>query len=241
MQLDVKNVSHSYGTDWALDDVSFTLNSGLNILLGANGAGKSTLFSLMTGLTKLSKGNITYSGKTLSKDRQHVLSRLGVVFQQNTLDLDLTIKQNIAYFASLHGLSTRTALSNIDSVLHQLALSSRLNDKVRNLNGGHRRRVELARSLIHQPQYLLFDEPTVGLDIDSRKLILSFVHNYVNTTKCLVLWATHLLEEVSPNDNVLVMASGRLIDMDTCENLLQAHQANSVDALFRKLTQAKAK
>lgn len=239
MKITVDNLSYQYDTKLALADITFTLNSGLNILLGPNGAGKSTLFSLLTGLRKISQGNILFNDKPMGKNRREVMSNIGVVFQENTLDLDLTVEQNLSYFAALHGMDKASAMKNIDYVLSELELHERLNEKVRSLNGGHRRRVEIARSLLHKPNFLLFDEPTVGLDVDSRKLILEFVHNYIVSNQSIVLWATHLLEEVQEEDRVLLLSKGRLKGFDTCKQLMIEHHCNNVSGLFAKVTQSK--
>lgn len=236
MQLKVEKLTHHYGNKKALNDVSFSLASGFNILLGPNGAGKSTLFSLLTGLRRVSEGQIWINQLSMKADRQNVMRQLGVVFQENTLDLDLSVYQNLDYFASLHGLKTKTAVEAIEDVLAHLGLSSRLDDKVRRLNGGHRRRLEIARSLLHQPSCLLFDEPTVGLDIESRQLILAFMHDYVKRTNALVLWATHLLEEVGHDDHLLLLANGELKGDDVCHQLLAQNKVDGVNALFNKYT-----
>ncbi len=236
MRLQVENLSYHFGNKKALNNVSFSLSSGFNILLGPNGAGKSTLFSLLTGLRRVSEGRILINELSMKSQRQNVMRHLGVVFQENTLDLDLTVYQNLDYFASLHGLKTENALTRIEDVLEHLGLSSRLGDKVRSLNGGHRRRLEIARSLLHQPSCLLFDEPTVGLDIESRQLILTFVHEYVKRTDALVLWATHLLEEVAQDDHLLLLANGELKGDDVCGNLIAANGVDTVSALFNKYT-----
>ncbi|MEL7288685.1 MAG: ATP-binding cassette domain-containing protein, partial [Pseudomonadota bacterium] len=149
MEIAVQAVSHQYGGHHALDNINLCLKPGLTMLLGPNGAGKSTLFALITGLQKLTQGSITFDGATLSQSRTSIMAKMGVVFQQSTLDIDLSVKQNLSYFASLHGISTTSALSHIQGLLDELDLTSKLNTKIRNLNGGHRRRVELARCLIH--------------------------------------------------------------------------------------------
>ena len=207
------------------------------MLLGPNGAGKSTLFALITGLQKLTQGSITFDGATLSQSRTNIMAKMGVVFQQSTLDIDLSVKQNLSYFASLHGISSTSALSHIQGLLDELDLTSKLNTKIRNLNGGHRRRVELARCLIHKPSLLLLDEPTVGLDIESRHLILRVVQALAHSQNVSVLWATHLFEEVKHNNNLIVLSKGRVLAHDQCEALLAKYHQQDIEQLWQHLMQ----
>lgn len=238
MEIDIQGVTHSYGKVTALSDVSLTLNSGFNILLGPNGAGKSSLFALLTGLERIGQGSIYFNGCTIVQNRASIMKRLGVVFQQNTLDIDLTVKQNLSYFASLHGLNPKESISRIHTLLSELDLSDRLDTKVRSLNGGHRRRVELARCLIHQPTALLLDEPTVGLDVASRRLIHSVVHDLALKQGVTVLWATHLFEEVYSKDPLSILLNGQLIEHDICSALLGKHHVENVNQLWDVLIYA---
>ena len=237
MEIAVQAVSHQYGGHHALDNISLYLKPGLTMLLGPNGAGKSTLFALITGLQKLTQGSITFDGATLSQSRTSIMAKMGVVFQQSTLDIDLSVKQNLSYFASLHGISTTSALSHIQGLLDELDLTSKLNTKIRNLNGGHRRRVELARCLIHKPSLLLLDEPTVGLDIESRHLILRVVQALAHSQNVSVLWATHLFEEVKHNNNLIVLSKGRVLAHDQCEALLAKYHQQDIEHLWQHLMQ----
>ena len=237
MEIAVQAVSHQYGGHHALDNISLCLKPGLTMLLGPNGAGKSTLFALITGLQKLTQGSITFDGATLSQSRTSIMAKMGVVFQQSTLDIDLSVKQNLSYFASLHGISTTSALSHIQGLLDELDLTTKLNTKIRNLNGGHRRRVELARCLIHKPSLLLLDEPTVGLDIESRHLILRVVQALAHSQNVSVLWATHLFEEVKPNNNLIVLSKGRVLAHDQCEALLARYHQQDIEHLWQHLMQ----
>ena len=237
MEIAVQAVSHQYGGHHALDNISLCLKPGLTMLLGPNGAGKSTLFALITGLQKLTQGSITFDGATLSQSRTSIMAKMGVVFQQSTLDIDLSVKQNLSYFASLHGISTTNALSHIQGLLDELDLTSKLNTKVRNLNGGHRRRVELARCLIHKPSLLLLDEPTVGLDIESRHLILRVVQALAHSQNVSVLWATHLFEEVKHNNNLIVLSKGRVLAHNQCEALLAKYHQQDIEHLWQHLMQ----
>lgn len=237
MEIAVQAVSHQYGGHHTLDNINLCLKPGLTMLLGPNGAGKSTLFALITGLQKLTQGTITFDGATLSQSRTSIMAKMGVVFQQSTLDIDLSVKQNLSYFASLHGISTTSALSHIQGLLDELDLTSKLNTKVRNLNGGHRRRVELARCLIHKPSLLLLDEPTVGLDIESRHLILRVVQALAHSQNVSVLWATHLFEEVKHNNNLIVLSKGRVLAHDQCEALLAKYHQQDIEHLWQHLMQ----
>lgn len=235
MSLTVQQLSYAYDEKYVLKNLSFSLPQGLSLLLGPNGAGKSTLFALLTGIIRLKNAQILYQSLHINQHRQAIMRKIGVVFQQNTLDLDLSVQQNLAYFASLHGIRANKALLRIRPILDALELSGRLHEKVRKLNLGHRRRVELARCLIHSPRYLLLDEPTVGLDIASRQCILNFIRAQAANGDLTVLWATHLLEEVQPQDNLLVLTQGQLSGEGLCRDLMRTHELNSVQALFEKL------
>lgn len=236
MTLSITDLSYDYGRQPVLKQVTLKLEPGFNVLLGPNGAGKSTLFSLLTGLYVSKQGEIAYGDLDLSEHPRAVRSVLGVVFQQSTLDLDLTVKQNLFYHASLHGLSAKQALANIDDILHDLKLSQRLNDRVRTLNGGHRRRLEIARALMHQPKYLLLDEPTVGLDNESRQLIIHHIRTLAEARDICVVWTTHLMDEVSDQDNLIVLNRGKVKVQGICAGLCQAQGAEHVYQLYHMLT-----
>lgn len=209
--LTVRNLSFHYGPKTALDSVSFDVESGtFCALLGPNGAGKSTLVSLLTRLLVAPDGEIAVAGHNLRKSPRKALGDLGVVFQQPTLDLSLTVKQNMAYFAALHGLPRKETLHRIDAALDRLGMRERAGEKVRALNGGHRRRMELARALLHDPKVLLLDEPTVGLDAAARHSITDHVHDLADQGLC-ILWATHLTDEVRDNDQMLVLHHGKIL------------------------------
>lgn len=221
MSLLVENLSFAYGPRKALDDLAFSLDAGsFTALLGPNGAGKSTLFSLLTRLFTAPRGRIVLAGHDLARTPLKALAGLGCVFQQPTLDLDLTVRRNLLYYAALHGLSGSTARDRADEALATLALSDRADSPARGLSGGQRRRVELARALIHRPRVLLLDEPTVGLDAASRRAITDHAHRLAaeGTT---VLWATHLTDEVTPDDRCLILHEGRLLADATARTLAE--------------------
>ena len=210
--LRVKGLSYAYGATQALDDVGFEIEEGaFTALLGPNGAGKSTLFALLTRLIATPSGEIEIAGVDLSKRPGAALAALGVVFQQPTLDLDLTVRQNLSYFLALHGIAGREAARRMDAALETLSMAERAGEKVRALNGGHRRRAEIARALSHDPKVLLLDEPTVGLDAASRAAITGEVHALARERGVTVLWATHLTDEIEDKDRLLVLHRGRLL------------------------------
>lgn len=208
--LDIAGLCFNYGSKRALDDVSIRIDAAETvILLGANGAGKSTLFSLICGLFAADSGSIAINGRHL-KNGAAALSPLGIVFQSQTLDLDLSVQQNLMYSCALHGISRPVARGRIDQALQRLDLLDRQHHKVRTLNGGHRRRVEIARATLHDPGILLLDEPTVGLDIPTRLELIHYIHALPATQGCAILWATHLIDEIADDDRVLMMHNGRL-------------------------------
>ncbi|MGB3243543.1 MAG: ABC transporter ATP-binding protein [Sulfitobacter sp.] len=208
----VRNLSFHYGTKQALDDVAFAVPPGqFCALLGPNGAGKSTLISLLTRLLVAPKGDINIAGHDLRATPRKAMAQLGVVFQQSTLDLSLTVRQNLAYFAALHGLPRAETHARIDVALERLGMAERAEEKARNLNGGHRRRTELARALLHDPKVLLLDEPTVGLDAASRHAITDHVHDLADQGLS-VLWTTHLTDEVRDTDALVVLHKGRIVE-----------------------------
>lgn len=209
--LTVEDTTFRYGAKVALDAVSLRVApSTFCALLGPNGAGKSTLVSLLTRLQVAPSGKISIAGHDLRVAPRRAMAELGVVFQQPTLDLDLTVRQNLGYFAALHDLPRSEVPGRIDAALERLGMRERAGEKVRALNGGHRRRMELARALLHEPSVLLLDEPTVGLDAAARRAITNHVHDLAEQGLC-VLWTTHLTDEVRDSDALLVLHNGRII------------------------------
>ncbi|NOQ36855.1 MAG: ATP-binding cassette domain-containing protein [Methylococcaceae bacterium] len=236
--LTIENLSFAYGKKKALDDVSFSINRGeCTLLLGPNGAGKSTLFSLITRLYDSREGNINLCGFDIKKQSREALGRLGVVFQQTTLDMDLTVLQNLHYHAALHGIARKVANQRIQEELERLNMYERRKEKVRQLNGGHKRRVEIARALLHKPSLLLLDEPTVGLDVPSRKSIVEHVHQLANDNQLAVLWATHLIDEIYPDDSLLVLHQGQIKARGSIPSILKSSNTETVSDAFYQLTQ----
>ena len=237
--ISIDGVSHNYGARRALQDVSFSVAPAtFAVLLGLNGAGKSTLFSLILRLYAVQRGRIQVFGHDIGRASSEALRMIGVVFQPRTLDLDLSVIQNLIYHAALHGIGKHESRTRADDVLARVALSNRADDKVRTLSGGQVRRVEIARALLHRPRLLVLDEPTVGLDIKSRADILDYVRRLVTEDGVSVLWATHLIDEVSDEDEVIMLHEGRVLALGSVSHMLKAAGVENIRAAFTRLTQA---
>ena len=210
--IEISKVSHNFGKKQVLDSINISIKKGtFCALLGPNGAGKSTLFSALTRLLIPMQGTIKIHGNDIHKSPRAALSNIGVVFQQQTMDLDLTVFQNLRYFGKLQGMSGRDLNQRIDQVLTLLNMAERSHEVVRTLNGGHRRRAEIARSLIHDPKVLLLDEATVGLDPETRKSITDDMHKIAQTKGKTILWATHLCDEVGDDDQLVILHNGKIL------------------------------
>ena len=173
-------------------------------------------------------------GHDLAAEPRAALAAMGVIFQQPTLDLDLTVAQNLRYAAALQGLASPAA--RIGEVLTRLGLEDRADSKVRTLSGGMRRRAEIGRALLHRPQLLVLDEPTVGLDIDSRRDIVQHVHRLCREEGLAVLWATHLIDEIEPDDRVVLLNRGQVRAIGTVAEVVQAAGARDLGVAYQQLT-----
>ena len=235
--LDVAGLSFQFGSQYALEEVTFTIRSGtFNVLLGLNGAGKTTLFSLVTGLYHPEQGRIRVMGYDLAAEPGPALKHIGVVFQSPSLDLGLTINQNLRYHAALHGLGDAEAQRRITTSLERHGLADHQRKKVSELSNGQRRRVELARALLHQPKLLLLDEATVGLDIHSRREFIDQVRALCSQGTVGVLWATHLIDEVDADDRVIVLHAGRVVRSGVVREIVSGLGAQNIDEAFTMLS-----
>ncbi len=234
--LDINNVSHNFGDFTALDDVSLKINPGdFTVLLGLNGAGKTTLYSLITRLYNNNSGSIKIHNFDVRDQSSDALKNIGVVFQQPTLDLDLSVEENLHYHSSLHGISKAVANTRIKDEINRINLSDKLKNKVRSLSGGQRRRVEIARSLIHKPKLLLLDEPTVGLDIGSRQMILKHVKSLCKKGELAVLWATHLIDEIDKGEKVVIIHKGKVLESGGVASIVKKTKKKNIREAFNKI------
>ncbi len=235
--LNVVSASKSYGARKALENVSLHVDTGEFVaLLGPNGAGKTTLFQLLTGLFVADTGDINIRGHDIRRKPIAALAGIGVVFQQSTLDMDLTVRANLLFHCRLHGMNRERARTRIEEELQRLGLRDRAEEPCRALSGGNRRKIELARALLHDPRVLMMDEATVGLDPASRTSLISYVHELCAARGVAVLWATHLVDEAEQADRVLVLHQGRLLAAKTPTELLRDTRAGSLSQAFLSMT-----
>ncbi|CAA0115995.1 ATP-binding cassette domain-containing protein [Zhongshania aliphaticivorans] len=239
--LHIRDLSYRYGERHALNKLNLDIAEGVFFgLLGPNGAGKTTLMSLLTRLLKPASGEISVFDYSLNKHANEAMRHIGVVFQQSTLDLDLSVAQNLEYHGALHGIAPREVRSRIQQELTRFALSDRQHDRVRDLNGGHRRRVELARALLHRPKLLLLDEASAGLDIDTRANLNSHVRALCKQDGIAALWTTHLIEELHNEDQILILHKGQCLAQGQAQTLQNNHNVKDLPALFSQLTRPAA-
>jgi ABC-2 type transport system ATP-binding protein len=232
-RLQANSLVKNYGKAHALKGVSFTLNaSEFTVLLGPNGAGKSTLFQLLCGVFRPDGGSVVIDGQALDQNPSAALAKLGVIFQQASLDLNMTIEQNLRFHAALHGMSRESTRASIEHSLKQFSLSEDAKRLTKELSGGNRRKVELMRALLHSPSILLADEATVGLDPASRLSLLQEVRRVASEDKCSVLWATHLVEEAKQADRVLVLHQGAILADSTPEGVRQQLGGDTLEQAF---------
>ncbi|MBB3086982.1 ATP-binding cassette domain-containing protein [Geodermatophilus sabuli] len=187
--------------------------------LGPNGAGKSTTIEMLCTIRNPTSGTARVAGYDVVRERDQVRRRIGLVFQQQTLDLQLTAEQNLRFHAELYGLSRADADRRIDEVLEMVALADRRSDTVQKFSGGMKRRLEIARGLVHAPQVLFLDEPTIGLDPQTRAAIWAYLHDLRRTTEITVFVTTHYMDEAEHCDRIAIMDNGEVVVEDTPEAL----------------------
>ena len=235
--LRLDDVVKTFGPVRAVGGVSLTARAGEFIaLLGPNGAGKTTLFQLLAGLFAPDSGRIEVMGYDMQRNPVPALACVGIVFQQPTLDLELSVAANLLFHAGLHGMPRAVARARIERELARLGLAERAHDEAARLSGGNRRRVELARALLHEPRLLLMDEPTVGLDPQSRSDLRRLLLGMRAERSVAVLWATHLCDEVPDADRAIVLHRGKVLADTTPIGLVAQAGAATVEEAFLSIT-----
>ena len=207
----ITNLDKRFGSVHAVNDLSFKVKKGeLFAFLGINGAGKSTTISIMCGLLKKDVGSAEVCGKNVETDMAEISSKIGVVFQNSALDMHLSVKDNLLSRAGLYGIFGEEAKQRINELAVLLDFKDITGRTVGKLSGGQRRRIDVARALIHKPELLILDEPTTGLDPQTRKKLWDVVENYRKTENMTVLLTTHYMEETADADYVIILDSGKI-------------------------------
>jgi ABC-2 type transport system ATP-binding protein len=214
--IEVRNLTHRYGDRIALSNVSFEVKQGeIFGLLGPNGGGKSTLFRVLATMMAPTEGSALIAGHDVVRDPSAVRRKVGVVFQTQSLDKALTVEENLRAQGHLHGLSGATLRDRMASAMTRLGLKDRRKDLVETLSGGLRRRVEIAKALLHRPQVLLMDEASTGLDPAARRDLSRHVEELREQEGVTVLLTTHILEEAARCDRLLLLHQGRIVAAGT--------------------------
>jgi len=237
--LEIRNVRRTFGSLVAVDDVSFTVEPGrLTGLLGPNGAGKTTTVSMIAGLTRPERGSVLVAGEPLSGDTDPKKKKIGLVPQDLALYEEVSARENLRFFGGLYNLSGAALDRAMNDALTLVGLADRARDRVKTFSGGMKRRLNLAAGLLHDPDILLLDEPTVGVDPQSRNAIFDNLEELKRRGKAL-LYTTHYMEEVERlADRIVVIDNGRVVANDTLAGLhaMVPSGAASLESVFLTLT-----
>lgn len=209
--IEIEHLNKSFGAVKAVQDLSFHVRQGeLFAFLGVNGAGKSTTIAILCGQLQKDSGNVTVCGETMDGRMAHITRRLGVVFQNSVLDQALSVKDNLRSRAALYGITGKAYQKRLDELAALLEFENLLNRTVGKLSGGQRRRIDIARALLHKPEILILDEPTTGLDPQTRKLLWDVVQELRRMERMTVFLTTHYMEEAADADYVVILDSGKI-------------------------------
>lgn len=225
--IEVQNLTKKFGDLIAVDNISFRVNEGeLFGLLGPNGAGKTTTISMLCTLLKPTSGNARVAGFDISKEADYVRANIGIVFQEPSLDGKLTGFENLDFHSRMYGLNKKERIMRIKKMLKLVDLSDKANVMVDNYSGGMKRRLEIARGLIHQPKILFLDEPTIGLDAQTRRHIWHYIKKINKEEKVTVIITTHYMEEADfLCDRVAIIDKGKIVAINKpriLKNLVEA-------------------
>lgn len=241
----VSGVSHSYGSHQALDSVDFEVAPGeIFGLLGPNGGGKTTLFRILATLLPIQQGSVEIDGHDARSDVSGLRSRIGVVFQSPSLDIKLTVRENMLHHGHLYGLYGGSLSAAVAEGLSRIGLADRAGDMVETLSGGLKRRVELAKGLLSEPSVLILDEPSTGLDPGARRDLWAYLAALREESGTTILVTTHLMEEAEHCDRLGILDRGRVVSIGTADTLrskiggdILTIRAENADALCTALNE----
>lgn len=209
--IEIRNLYKSFGEIKAVNNLSFRVKSGeFFAFLGENGAGKSTTISIMCGRVRKDFGEVLVCGKTIEENKELVAKNIGVVFQNSVLDMSLTVKENLASRAYLYGFNKKEFNDRLIELSKLLEFEDLINRNLGKLSGGQRRRIDIARALFHKPKILILDEPTTGLDPQTRKLLWNVINDLRKKENLTVFLTTHYMEEASEADYIVILDKGKI-------------------------------
>ncbi|HBY74064.1 MAG TPA: multidrug ABC transporter ATP-binding protein [Candidatus Kerfeldbacteria bacterium] len=221
----------------AVSEINFTVAEGeLFGFLGPNGAGKSTTIAMLTTLLLPTSGQASVAGYDVITQRDAVRKHIGIIFQDSTLDIKLTAAENLHFHGVLYGLGKVERQKRIDELLAMVELSDRAHTEVKQFSGGMKRRLEIARGLMHFPKVLFLDEPTLGLDPQTREHIWKYIQRVRQERHMTIFMTTHYLDEVEDCDRVSIIDEGKIVALDTPVNLKQHYQASTMNQVFLEAT-----
>lgn len=233
--LQIEHLSKSYGDLKAVDNISLKVKKGsLFSFLGMNGAGKSTTINIICSILKKDCGKIYVNGYDLDKDVNKIKEEIGIVFQNSVLDNDLTVYQNLKVRASFYGFSKKEEKEKINNIVNLLQLNEILDKPINKLSGGQKRRVDIARSMIHNPKLLILDEPTTGLDPKTRLMVWNLINEIRNKTAMNVFLTTHYMEEAEESTYIVIMNKGKIISEGTPLELKNKYTSDYIKAYLDK-------
>jgi ABC-2 type transport system ATP-binding protein len=234
----VDNVTKKFGKVVAVDNISFSVNKGeLFALLGPNGAGKSTTIKMLTTLLRPTSGHMELNGHDVVKKQDATRKSFGIVFQDPSVDTELTAYENMTLHATLYGVPKNEQAKRIEELLVLVEIWDRRDSFVKTFSGGMKRRLEIARGLLHHPKVLFLDEPTLGLDAQTRNLLWAYVQQLRKEKNMTVLFTTHYLEEAEANaDRIALIDHGKLITIGTSKELMKQTNTKSLEGAYLQLT-----
>ena len=231
--IEIEHLHKSYGKVAAVQDLSFRVKEGeLFAFLGVNGAGKSTTINILCGQLPKNGGTVTICGKNLDSDPDFIKRSLGVVFQSSVLDKDLSVRDNLKSRAALYGFQGRQFETRLAELADLLEFGDLLKRPVGKLSGGQRRRIDIARALLHQPKILILDEPTTGLDPQTRSILWNVVARLRQQEHMTVFLTTHSMEEAADADYVIILDHGKIAAEGTPLYLKNTYTADYI-TLYR--------
>ncbi len=236
--IEVKNVTKKFGKFTAVDNISLNVKQGdVFAFLGPNGAGKTTTIKMLTTLLQPTEGEIFLDGHNVTEDPDMTRKSFGIVFQDPSLDNELTAYENMQFHAILYGLSKSVYKERINKLLELVELTDRKDSFVKTFSGGMKRRLEIARGLLHHPKVLFLDEPTIGLDPQTRNHIWNYIKNLNQTEKITIFFTTHHMEEVERYaEKIAIIDHGKIIEQGTPEEILKKAGKENLEDAFIALT-----